>query len=449
MYTLPTLNTDNEDINLAYRIAMGDIYSNIASFRDGLLTEPKPVLLAGAGYKKPWTRDAAINIWNGSGLILSEISKNTLLSTVIEEKGVRRIGGEYWDAIIWTIGAEWYLKYTGDEEFLPFVAEVTENALAYFEDTEFDAQRNLFRGPACYGDGISAYPDRYATGQCGIMRVVDLKTDCCVKKGVGIPMYTLSTNCLYYESYNVAYRLTKKEEYRQKADRMKEAINRQFWNEKSGQYNYIVDEWGGCDYSEGVGQSFAVLFGIADEEKTKSIIRRQTISANGIPCIDGTFSRYEGRGIPRHAQTVWPQIQAFWADAVAKHDIKKFEFEFNALTKNVKRCGYFAEVYHPDTGDPYGGIQEWQGKFVQWPSEIRQTWAATGYLRMILFDLFGMRFEREGIYIKPLKTDVAENLKLRDLRYRNIVLDIFVSGKNYGKEVFVSAGENGKIEINL
>lgn len=53
MYTLPTLNTDNEDINLAYRIAMGDIYSNIASFRDGLLTEPKPVLLAGAGYKSP------------------------------------------------------------------------------------------------------------------------------------------------------------------------------------------------------------------------------------------------------------------------------------------------------------------------------------------------------------------------------------------------------------
>ena len=53
MYTLPTLNTDNASIDLVYRIALGDIYSNVVSFRDGLLKSQSPVLLAGAGYHTP------------------------------------------------------------------------------------------------------------------------------------------------------------------------------------------------------------------------------------------------------------------------------------------------------------------------------------------------------------------------------------------------------------
>lgn len=448
MYTLPTLNTDNASIDLVYRIALGDIYSNVVSFRDGLLKSQSPVLLAGAGYHTPWMRDAAINIWNGCGLIIPEVSKNSLLATIAEKDGVKRFGGEYWDAVIWAVGAEWYYKYTGDKEFLPLMTEVIENSLTYFEDTEFDENLNLFRGPACYGDGISAYPDRYATGESGIARVADLKTDICLEKGVGIPMYTLSTNCLYYECYNIARRLTGKEKYKQKAENMKAAVNRHFWNGKTGRYNYIIDAWGGCDYSEGIGQSFAILFGIADKAKAESVIAGQPITENGIPCIDRKFPRYEGRdGIPRHAETVWPQIQAFWADAVSRYDVKKFEYEFSALTKNVARLGYFAEVLHPVTGERYGGIQEWQGNYVEWASEVRQTWSATGYLRMVLFDLFGMRFEREGLYIKPLKNSLAAKMELRGLRYRNADLDVFVTGENYGKEVFISANISGKKQI--
>ena len=39
-----------------------------------------PVILAGLHYDTPWTRDAAINAWNGGSLILPEVSRNTLLS---------------------------------------------------------------------------------------------------------------------------------------------------------------------------------------------------------------------------------------------------------------------------------------------------------------------------------------------------------------------------------
>jgi len=47
---VPWLKTDNQTINNAYRIAMGDLIGNISLFRSGLLEKPAPVLLAGLGY---------------------------------------------------------------------------------------------------------------------------------------------------------------------------------------------------------------------------------------------------------------------------------------------------------------------------------------------------------------------------------------------------------------
>ena len=63
------------------------------------------MIIAGLGYSTPWTRDAAINIWNAGALICPEISRSTLESVLTEKDGILHIGGEYWDAIIWVTGA--------------------------------------------------------------------------------------------------------------------------------------------------------------------------------------------------------------------------------------------------------------------------------------------------------------------------------------------------------
>ena len=76
------MNTSNPDLDRAYRVAMGDLISNVRPYRDGLLDEPQPVLLAGLDYGTPWTRDAAINAWNGVGLIWPVTTRNTLLSVL-------------------------------------------------------------------------------------------------------------------------------------------------------------------------------------------------------------------------------------------------------------------------------------------------------------------------------------------------------------------------------
>ena len=94
---------------------------------------PVPVLLAGLDYGTPWTRDASINAWNGASLMMPEVCRNTLLSVLMRSNGKVRIGGQYWDAVVWTTGAWHHYLYTGERQFLALAFEATNNSLAEFQ----------------------------------------------------------------------------------------------------------------------------------------------------------------------------------------------------------------------------------------------------------------------------------------------------------------------------
>ena len=447
MNMYPYIKTDNESINTAYHVAISDLYGNIKPYKGGVLDKEEPVIIAGMGYCTPWTRDAAINTINAGALLYPDVAKNTLLSVLKNENGKMMIDGEYWDSIIWVWGAWHEYLLTGDKDFLKTAYEATANTLEFFEKTELNAELNLFRGPACYGDGVAAYPDIYAKpGESGIKAFAEECRDLCADSGVGIPMYTLSTNCLYFKAYEtadkMAVELKLEKKYSQKADNMKNAINTHFWSEEKGKYKYLLDNFGGCDYDEGMGNSFVLLFSIADDEKTQKVLNNQHITKYGIPCVYPSFSRYKG-GYGRHSGTVWPHIQAFWADAAVKcgrYDL--FDKEFNMLTDSSVRDGYFSEIYHPDTGERYGGLQEDKKQGIRlWESEKKQTWSATGYLHMLFCDIVGMKFEKDGINFAPYMPDGIKSLEVGNLRINGHKIDISVSGNgNVVKSVMV----NGK-----
>lgn len=446
-YVIPQLITNNENINKAFRIAISDIVANILPYKDGLLSEPEEVIYAGLGYDKPWTRDAAINVWNCCGMLFPDCSKNTLLSVLTEDEYGLRVGGEYWDAVIWITGAWNYYLYTSDKDFLKTAYKASVNTIKYFEDTEFDDELNLFRGAACYGDGIAAYPDIYAkSGESGIVSFTEYFPEYKAKKGVGCPMHTLSTNCLYYSAYSIIPKMEKElniqihDVYIEKANKLKSSINKHFWLEDKGYYKYIVDDFGGCDYQEGLGHSFAILLGIADEVQTKKILKNQYITKEGISCLWPSFERYLNCGeneYGRHSGTIWPHVEAFWADAATKGgrgDLMQKEFE--CMTKRALRDGHFAEIYHPVTGQIYGGVQERWGKgIISWDSELKQTWSATGYIRMILFDIIGMKINEEGIKFEPNLISGLEYIELKNLTYRGDIINISIDSNNAFYEV--------------
>lgn len=469
MMNIPYLVTENQKINEAYRMAVGTLTSNILPFKDGILEEEEPVIIAGLGYDTPWTRDTAINVMNGGGILCPDVAKNTLHSVMGKGEKGYYIDGQYWDAVIWTTGAWQYYLYTGDRELLAEAYEATVNSLEFFEKTEYNQELGLFRGAACYGDGVAAYPDIYAShGFSGILSFPEYCKEHCAENGVGVPMYALSTNCLYYGAYVIADKMAvalgKEKMYEEKAEKLCNVINESFWNEKKGTYNYIIDNFGGSDYQEGLGLAFAILYGVADEDKKAKIFKNTYVTPHGIACVWPTFARYSAFGeneFGRHSGTVWPHVQGFWASAAAQNGQREvFENELLMQTDNAVNSGQFAEIYHPLDGKIYGGWQEENrdGIFLSKPQPW-QTWSATAYIRNILLDLVGLQYTEEGLRFAPVCTNVAGNIRLKHLVYRNAVLDITIC-KSDSKttsfvldgtecEAFVPADINDKHKIEI
>ncbi len=442
------LRTGDADLDLAFRMAVGDIRGNVAPHQAGLLTEPRPVLLAGLDYDTPWTRDAAFHAWNGASLLLPDTMRETLLS-VLDRDGDRIvIGGQYWDAIIWAVGAWSHYLCTGDTRFLAIALEAVRHTLARREAEEFDEQIGLFRGPACYGDGVAAYPDHYAGpgAPSGILAWPAAHPEWKTGGGYGIPMHALSTNCLYYQAYVLADTMAATLDqdpdpgWAARAQRLRDAINGHFWDARSKHYRYLVDRLGDCDHQEGLGNALSVLFGIADDPQ--AVLEGQPTTPAGVPCVWPTFPRYgdpSGSAYGRHSGTVWPHIQALWADACAGQDrVGAAHRELRTLAAHACRDAQFAEIYHPTTGLSYGGLQERGADgIVEWPSCRRQTWSATGYLRMVLNTLFGLRMEPDRLTVSPSLPPDLDRIVLAGLRYRDGIWDIDVGRDTGTTEVLI------------
>jgi glycogen debranching enzyme len=456
---VPTLHTDNAAVNQAFRITIGDLIGNVATFKDGLLEQPASVILAGLDYDTPWTRDASINAWNGASLIVPDVARNTLLSVLTRSNGKVRIGGQYWDAIVWTTGAWHHYLYTGDKQFLAVALEATKNSLAYFEETEFDAKDNLFRGPG-WSDGVAAYPNEYANtgGSSGILDWPKHNPGKVSKPGYGIPMKALSTNCLYYSAYVTAEKMALElqapvdPQWRTKAVNLRKAINARLWNDTKGNYRFLVGPFDPCDYQEGLGSSYALLFGIADAKQANAVFASQHITPAGLPCGWPNLKRYEsqdGMSFGRHIGTVWPQIQGFWAEAAAragKPDV--FGHELFNLAAHAARDKHFAEIYHPITGAIYGGLQENGTKgIVLWQATSRQTWAATAFLRMVLLGLVGMRLDTDGIRFQACMPRGVSYVELRNLGYRNMNVNVTVRGTGTRIRQCLIDGQHVKDEV--
>lgn len=447
---------DNEILTKAYAVALDDIKSNIKLFKDGLLSEKAFCIIAGAGYDTPWTRDTAINTYNAMALLDREVSWNTLSSVLTKNGEDYFIIGQYWDAIIWTIGAYRYYTVTGDSAFLKIAQNAITNSLAKFEQEEFDQEDNLFRGPAVYGDGIAAYPDRYSegVGSTCIEGWPGAYRDEAAKVGFGIPMKALSTNCVYYEAYVILAKMNKllgidDSDALAKAEALKGAINKVFWNEENGTYDYLAYE---CDYQEALGVAFALLFGIADERQTALVLKNTYVTKQGIACVWPSFERYlKLGGYGRHAGTVWPHAQAFWACACAdKGYTQGFETELFALAEKAVKNGQFHEIYHPETGEVYGGLQgSGRGDIHIWRSVQHQTWSATGYLSLLYYHVLGAKIGAGSVTFAPTLPSGVNEAKMSGFKVGNTTFDITITRGGGQSSATYTTTEEGTIHVHL
>jgi glycogen debranching enzyme len=456
---MPFLNSDSLDLNRAFRIAVGDVLGNVVPNHVGL-AEGQPALMAGLTYEA-WTRDAAINTWNGLPAFWPAVARSTLLGELAPRNGQPEPRGQYWDAVVWVIGAWQYYLWTGDREFLATARSASVAWLTRMQREEQSAD-GLFRGPACYGDGVSAYGDRYAEvgGKSCILDWVAQHPKDRAAQGFGLPMRTLSTNCLYMRAFEIitamdqALGLTADPSLAAQAQQLRQAIQQVFWCDALGRFRYYDDPWGTDDRQEGMGHAFALLFGLVNDPAT--MIARVYRSAAGLPCVWPGYPRYEGlvdgnrQRYGRHAGLVWPQVQAFWTEACARAGCWPETWaELDTLMAKALRDGNFAECYHPDDGLPEGGVQEiepgqpedWHrwclrerhellpgGPLLRWVSQPRTTWGATGMMRIMLHVCAGLTPMTDRMLVRPKLPPGVKQLSLTNVQWRQATLDFTILG---------------------
>jgi len=375
--------------------------------------------LAGQNWQQVWTRDTSYSVELACALLHPDVSKTTLLGLTQPVEGI----GECWyqdkcghfagwpnltDAIVGASGAWALYLVTGDQELLQPIYERTVRSLKRAERDAFDPKLGLFRGCSSFMESNSGYPKDYA------MKGERVGKTC-----------ALSTCLLYYRGYIVAAEAGKAlgedvRPLREQAAKLKKAINAHFWQPDKGYYGYFIDENGVLNpRMEGLGESFAILTGVASAKRSRQVLANTPTTAWGFPCLWPQFE--EWRDYKRdfahyyHNGMIWPFVEGYWAWAASEmKDVPVFTRELDALVKLSEKNDTFMELYRPEDGRPDGSP--------------RQLWSASGFLSMIYHGLFGMDFTETGIRFAPVVPDQFERLVLDNVQYRDAQLRIVIQG---------------------
>lgn len=407
----------------------------------GLIASPPGEFIrAGGGYDQPWTRDASVNSWNAANLLEPVAARNTLWAVVKRDQDGRLIvqqDKEWWDQVIWVTAAWQHFAVTGDRAFLRDAYETAVDTLRVDREKHFNKKYGLFEGPAFLNDGIAGYPAPPADAK-------ESRGSFVLDYPGADGMMALSTNCLYVAAYENAARMAvvlgrpakEAAALRERGLRLAGRIRARFWMAKAGRFGYLIPgagslkgklELGSLEpYQEGSGEAFAVLFGVATREQAHEVLEHSKLLPYGIPDVGPSFARYRGERPGRHNAIVWPMVEGFWGDAAARAgDVAGFAKAMNGLADLAAGSGgHFYEIYNGTTGKPDGG---WQVGH-EWKSQPDQTWSATAYLRMVFTDLFGMRFQPDGIVFKPTLPRGWGAVSLTGVHYRNALLTIRLRG---------------------
>jgi len=437
------LHTGNATIDRAYKLATGEVQQNI-KFKNG--DAGSPYFVAGEFWGKLWTRDSSYAIELGAGLIQPEISRTSLeacTETVsITTSKTEQHGATVWyqdqcshfggwpklsDAIVGARGA-WHLYlYTGNHTFLEWAYEVTVQSLMRAEgDALINANENyfenaLFGGCSSFMESNSGYPKKYKNSG----RLVGQTK-------------ALSTNILYYNGYYYAYKMGKilmennqvVNTLEARARQLKKSIRERLWVEKKKSYAYFEDENGDLvENTEGLGVSLAMLSeGFESDHRIKLMLGEKGVHQTevGIPSLwprfdlgtdnppdfDNDWPIYERY----HNGRIWPFVSGYFAIAAARHGYSDiFAKEMMSLIDLSEQQNTFAEFYELDKTFP--------------KKRRRQLWSDTGYLGMVYKGLFGMDFQPRFVEFSPTKVfETDDTISLRNVKYREAILDIYVTG---------------------
>ena len=399
----PVLTTPNRLHTAIYNLGLDEMVNAV---------EPDTTLRTGKAWGGVWTRDVSYSIILSMAYMQPLASQISLMQKVnangriIQDTG----SGGAWpvssDRMIWAVAAYEIYKVTGDRKWLEYIYPVIKNSL--FDDLEVVAAKNgLVQGETSFIDWREQSYPRW-------MQTADIYQS-----------QALGTSVVHAQAWKVlsdlAEELGDSDVAKVASDNHRtiaEAINRELWMPEKGyyaMYNY------GRNYpilnprAETLGESLAIIYGIADMKRAKEITENNPTTPFGVSIFFPQIADIP----PYHNNALWPWVAAYWAIANAKVGNETGTLE--AIGSIFRPAALFAtnkENFVLDNGDIATQL-----------NSSNMLWCLAGNIAVTHKILFGINFEIDGLSFRPfVPKALAAKRSLTNFRYRDAVLDINISG---------------------
>lgn len=412
----PRLSTPNMLHTAVYNMGLDEMVNAV---------EPDTTLRTGKEWAGVWTRDVSYSILLSMAYMQPEASRISL------EKKVDRLGriiqdtgsGGAWpvssDRQIWTVAAWEVYKVTGDKEWLRFAFDVARRSLLTDEQTVYDPATGLVRGETSFIDWREQSHPKW-------MQCADIYST-----------LTLSTSIVHSEAWKslagMAKALGRKDAaaYEARARRIDEAVNKYLWMPDKGyyaMYRYGRDNQILNPRAETLGESLAIVWGVADRQRAVSITENNPVTPFG----PGVFFPQIPDVPAYHNNSLWPWVDAWWTIANAKAGNEQGVMQgFGALVRPAALFCTNKENFVLDNGDIATEL-----------NSSNMLWCLAGNIAITHKVLFGIGFESDGLSFAPFVPEVmGQSRTLSNFKYRNATLNITVEG--YGSKI-KSFTVNGK-----
>lgn len=430
----PRLSTANHLHTAIYNLGLDEMVNAV---------EPDTTLRTGKEWAGVWTRDVSYSILLSMAYMQPEASKISLMKKVnangriVQDTG----SGGAWpvssDRMIWALAAYELYKVTGDRQWLEYIYPIIKDSLADDALTVM-SDSGLVRGETSFIDWREQSYPRW-------MQTADIyKSE------------ALGTSIIHAEAWKILAEIAAELGNddvaalgRRMSDDITDAINDRLWMADKGYYGMYTY---GREFpimnprAETLGESLAIIYGIASPERARAITENNPTTPFGAAIFYPQIADMP----PYHNNSLWPWVGAYWAIANAKAGNEAGAAE--AIGSVFRPAALFTtnkENFVLDNGDIATEL-----------NSSNMLWCIAGNIAITHRILFGINYEKDGLRFAPFvpKTMSAERT-LSGFKYRDATLDISISGHGNrirsfrlnGKEhePFVPAGIKGcnKVEI--
>ena len=409
----PKVRSGNLAFDALFALAMTEMkQDSVQAIRDGSYNGGQPIACecfeTGEKWHYVWTRDLSYAANLGLAMLDPQRTRNSLLFKLSgyrsgrpplaagSEDGLQIVqdtgSGGSWpvstDRVSWAFGAEQTLKALPAEERAKFAAtalQALRNTIENDRIAAYDAASGLYNGEQSFLDWREQSYAAWIPNDLASMATSK----------------SLSTNVAHFKALTLAAELAQQAgdsdtalRYARWASDLRLAINDRLWLKDAGMYSSLAAshfDGAAMHKFDWLGQSLAIITGVADAEQAQSILGHYPHGPLGAPVIWP-----QQPGVPvYHNRALWPFVTAYGLRAAAQYgNVAVADSAYASLLQ-----GAALNLSNMEN-------MEWQGGDPAAPAinSRRQLWSVGGFLGMVVQQVFGIGVDADRLHVNPFIT---------------------------------------------